>query len=130
MAVKYRTPVKTLAVLGPRAVRILADHETRLAVRLGAMLGVGGDRENQRRVARDVVKYARNELGERICANLTVGYWLARSHTEWERYTAVVKARGVFEFVRVRRMDAAISERNSGQGMLFERGKTTQWATR
>ena len=75
--------------------------------------------EIRRRRVREVVEYARTELGEQICASGD-GYWLARNASEWLAYRDAQKANIRFAFVRLRRVDDAVRDRVTRQGKLFE----------
>jgi len=80
-----------------------------------------GTAERKRRIVREVVRYARDHGGMRICANLS-GYWLARSSLEWGRYLEARKANARFEYVAVRRMKNAATDSMAGQKSLFPSG--------
>ena len=94
-------------------------NEPLSAIYLAAAIGVAGNRENQRRRVREAMTYAREKLGQRICANGR-GYWIARDATEWQQYQDAAGRGARFAFVSLRRRQAAVTERFSGQGLLFE----------
>lgn len=124
---KYRVNVETLARLAPGLVHTLSlAGKAMLAREVGKVLQLAGSHEEVKRVVRDVVKYARCELGARVCANISDGYWLARSAGEWAEYQAAEKTRAIFRFVQLRDMREAAREKSSGQGQLFGRDEGTE----
>lgn len=94
------------------------DHREIPAADLAVACLIGGTHENQRRRVREVVEWCRRE-GYRVCAN-GQGYWLARDAEEWARYREHVKSGAKGSFARVRDNQAAVVDRCSGQGKLFE----------
>lgn len=96
-----------------------------LAVELATHLGIGGNHENKRRGVRRIVERLRND-GHRICADCHPtkgGYWLAADVAEWQAYEAARESGARFEFVAVKRMREAATDRSCGQGKLFADGE-------
>lgn len=84
-------------------------------------------RETKRRRVREVVEALRG-VGYRICAGFMpgsdsdeagLGYWMARDAVEWKRYLDSRTSKARFEFVQVKKMASAASEKASGQASLF-----------
>lgn len=95
-----------------------------LAVELATHLGIGGHHENKRRGVRRIVERLRKD-GHRICADchpIKGGYWLAADIAEWQAYEAARESGARFEFVRVRLMREAATDRSCGQKNLFTDG--------
>ena len=79
--------------------------------------------DSRKRPVRRAVRTLRNVEGKQICADCHPtkgGYWLARNDTEWRRYRERRARNARFEFVSIRKMRDASSERNSGQKTLYE----------
>ncbi len=96
-----------------------ADEDERpvSARQLAAELCIVGNAEVVKRRIREAVEYAR-EHGHMVCAN-GEGYWLARDAAEYTAYEETRTARTKFEFVRRKKRRKAVSERNTGQQVLF-----------
>ena len=110
------------AVLG-----VLRRRETPVSASdLALVVDVVGTADSRKRPVRTVIKNLRDVEGWQICADCHPtkgGYWLARNGDEWRSYLER-RAKGArFEFVNIRKMRNAASERNSGQGKLFEKAE-------
>ena len=100
------------------------------AAALANLLELTGSRETQRRKVRAIVRALR-KAGHRVCANLSTGYWLARSGQEWSDYQAAVKAKACFAFVEISRNKSAATDRANNQGSLFpEKSDNQDWGKR
>jgi len=108
--------------------------EPMTAVQLAETLGLAHlNRENARRTVREVVTWARQRHGVRVCASCD-GYWLAQSPAEWEAYTTAVKSQGVWRFADAAAMRKAAIDAGNEQPSLFaelaKRPADSAWATR
>jgi biotin operon repressor len=83
-------------------------------------IAIGTSVENQRRKVRELIKALR-DAGHKVCGD-NEGYWLARREGEWSEYLQAVRSGARFAFVRARDMQAAATERQSGQGLLYDDG--------
>lgn len=106
------------------------------AVELAELLGLSHlNREVARRTVREVVTWARQKHGVRVCASMD-GYWLAQSPAEWEAYLAAVKSHGAWRFADAAAMRKAAIDAGNRQPSLFGAGneatrqRGSEWATR
>jgi len=118
----------------PRLVDLLHRRQVPVsAIDAAYCLGIEGKRETKRRRIREAAAEAR-ENGHRICADLEDGYWLARSHDEWEAWLAHQRRGARYRFARMSRAERAAVDRGNRQGLLFpdhgRRSRGTEWATR
>ncbi len=92
------------------------------AIELAKACGILGSHESKRRRVRELISHLRERGGLRICASSgkpeDCGVWFARDDDEWRRYREARRNKAKFEFVAVRRMTEAVSERKSGQMRL------------
>lgn len=107
--------------------------EPMTAVELAETLGFADQgREAARRSVREVVGFARQKHGLRVCASID-GYWLAQSPAEWEAYLRAVQSRGVWRFADAAAMRKAAIDAGNQQGTLFggqDASGGQAWATR
>lgn len=125
----HPSEAKLVCVLS--ALRAADERSALSAARLAEMCRCdASNHEARKRGVRRLVERLRNG-GIRICANLSQGYWLARSDTEWHAYCESRKRNAIFEFVFVRKIKQAAGQRSSGQRQLFDRdepGSRGAWA--
>ena len=96
-------------------------------------IAAGWNWEARRREVRELVITLR-QAGHRVCA-YHAGYWLARDAAEWAEYLEHRKRGARFEFVTVRQMTEAATDRGNEQRQLFETApppdpeREREWAT-
>ncbi len=103
---------------------VLERRKTPVSARVlaGAFGARCANGDSRKRPVRSVIKNLRDVEGRQICADCHPrkgGYWLARTGDEWRRYLERRASGARFEFVSLRKMRDASSERNSGQKKLF-----------
>ncbi len=118
LAIRAKALIATLqlaeseAALGERPAKPVTARE--LAEPIGAH---GKDAEVLRRRVREAAAYAREVLGEMVCANGD-GYWLAREAAEYTMYEEHRRANTRFAFVAAKKRRRAVSEKNTGQKLF------------
>lgn len=93
------------------------------AVEAAAAMGLKRGRESQRRRVREAAKYARENLGHRVCAgagaSVDCGYWLARTAAEWAEYLETQRTGARFKFAALARTQRAVTDAMNQQRRLF-----------
>lgn len=98
-----------------------AEPEPVHALDVAAHLGIAGSNdEHTKRIVRDLVKFARDEHGKRICSNLSGGYWLARDAAEWKEFNEGRRTTAGFKFVDIRKQERAVTDAMNVQEELFK----------
>lgn len=116
-----------LAELAPKALAVLTarrghGYGPASARRLADLLGLGKLCERNRRIVREIIRYARETFQAEICAG-NDGYWLARDATEWGEYRERRKRGLGMAFSKLSALNRRVTERFSGQGMLGDWGR-------
>ena len=95
-----------------------AADEPVVAIDLAAGLGLGGNRETQRRCVRAIVKHLRDN-GSQIVATLAGGYFLTADNATWRDYLDGRQIDAKQLIGETHKRKKMLADR-VGQGLLFE----------
>lgn len=117
LAIRARALIATLQLAESEVALNERESAPVTARELAKPIGARGNREARRRRVREAAAYAREVLGEMVCANGD-GYWLARDVAEYTMYEEHRRANTRFAFVAAKKRRRAVSEKNTGQKLF------------